>query len=311
MSSSDSEQWTNNSETFEDIAGDRWPLRDPKLAGRDHIAFGLSLQPIASVGPGIFLTIDGSTVSYDSDGVRHVQTGSDWRTWVDPLREVTAGSLASLHIPSAHINYDALAREELSRQDGDTYEEGGSVLNRELCEGTVRMSHRILELANDFSRSGTSYDYEVLNCIFVFLKDSTHRGTWSDMCGPAGSHTNERRRIRYDYTDLQGSHIVTVQQPGALDDLDDDDQPDGEFLTISVDEAGLKSLVAHVLAASVGKLIRATDSVAPEQRRGRPLSVKACGDLRESLVHFLGQDTEQSEGETATPVRFCYYTKYE
>jgi hypothetical protein len=39
--------------------------------------------------------------------------------------------------------------------------------------------------------------------------------------------------------------------------------------------------------------------------------VKACGDLRESLVHFLGQDTEQSEGETATPVRFCYYTKYE
>jgi hypothetical protein len=307
------EYWTNNPSLYRDCAGQEWPLRDTSLANSDNIAFLVALEPLPG-RPRLTNTVDATTVSYDSHGVRHVQTVHTWRTVDDPLRAGTVGSLATWHIPPAHIDYDLLARQTLSAEE-DSYDEGGSTLNPELCQRALAMAQKIGGLSCvDPMCPAASEAKCVLNCIVVASRSQSSKRDWH-IGKPTGSITETRRRaIRYNYTDPEGGHIVTIKQLGELDDvevLEADDTPHGELQTIRVDEAGIQSRVATVLAEAAKDLIKATATVAADTERDeRSLSVKTSCDMDASLTHFSTQLTVQMGSETARADRLGFSTEY-
>ncbi|RSH83908.1 hypothetical protein EHS25_005152 [Saitozyma podzolica] len=307
------EYWTNNPSPYKDCAGQEWPLRDTSLANSDHIAFLVALEPLSG-RPGLYTTLDASTVSYDSHGVRHVQTPHSWRTVDDPLRAGTVNSLEAWHIPPAHIDYNLLARQTLSTEK-DSYDEGGSTLDPELCQRALAMAQKIERLSCvDPMCPEASEAKGVLECIFVAHRTQSSKRDWH-IGKPTGSLTKTKRRaIRYNYTDPEGGHIVTIKQLGGYDDvevLEAEDAPHSEVQTIRVDEAGIKSRVETILAEAAKDFFKATRTVAAETERDeRPLSVKTSCDMALSLTHFSTLLTVQSESEPARADRLGFSTEY-
>jgi hypothetical protein len=81
--------------------------------------------------------------------------------------------------------------------------------------------------------------------------------------------------------------------------------------TIRVDEAGIQSRVATVLAEAVKDIFKAAGTVAADTERDeRPLSVKTSCDMVASLTHFSTQLTVQLESETARADRLGFSTEY-
>lgn len=192
LTSDDSEYWTDNSSPFEDLAGQQWPLNDPSLANSDHIAFEVKLGP-ANDRIGLSVHLAATTVSYDPEGVRHVQTSVDWvNTESRPLDADAADSNSAAHavalssaLPSAHVDYDLLARQVLHPAETDRYGEGGSAMNRHLCERAMVLANAINQLSETYEPSTQiTDDFAVLDCIYVARTTPSMRRAWRNVGYP-------------------------------------------------------------------------------------------------------------------------------
>jgi hypothetical protein len=281
MTSDDSEYWTENSQPFEDLAGQQWPLNDSSLANSDHIAFEVKLGS-ANNRIGLSVNLAATTVSYDPEGLRHVQTSIDWvNTESRPLDADAADSNSAAHalalslgLPSAHVDYDLLARQVLHPAETNRDDEGGSTMNRHLCERAMVLANAINQLSETYVPSTqVTDDFAVLDCIYVARTTPSVRRAWRDVGYPnPDSPLSQHRRTRYSHQERDGSHVMTLCHYGRLRDYAEDDEAQGECLT--VDKADLDSRALAVLADEVSILDRAAREIKPgAERHGRSLSV--------------------------------------
>jgi hypothetical protein len=297
---SDPEYWTNNSRPFQDCAGNQWTLRDASLSNSDHIAFRVYLGALAN-RVGLFVNIQATTVSYDSEGVRHVQTEDDWvASDSEPLDEESFGSGTlsySSQSLSPHVNYDLLARQVLSSVEADRYD-GGSTFNRQLCERAMTLANAINQRSESYEPSCEVTDnYAVLDCIYVARTVPSLRRTWRNVGYPSpDAPLSQHRMTRYGHQDLDGRHVMTLRRCGTPRDYAEEDQARGESLTI--DEADLESRAVSVLRDELRVLDMATREVKAEaERDGRSLSVYVYVKPLGSLFSAGDQVAETSEGE--------------
>jgi hypothetical protein len=301
MSSYDSEHWSNNPHSFDDGTRQLWPLRDAALANNDRIAFSVTLGPLTGM-TGLYVVIDGTTVSYDSEGVRHVQTESNWVQWNNRIEAGEASGVEStVPLPDMYVNYDALARQSLSPEEGDQQTGGGSLLPEELCERAMRLACRINTLSDGYEPKPSVADaYAVLDCIYVVLADPSRRKVgarsltqasrplpyageaciWAQLptahtkCGCNRLGTSMSLRTMRITTTTRTTRVHTFHRGGSL----------------SINAEGIQSLVVAVLADTLVNLKRATETVEAETAdQGRPLSVGVQLDLDRSLSSFRHQ----------------------
>lgn len=211
MSSYDPEHGLNNPNNFDDGTRQLWPLRDAALATKDHIAFSVTLGPMTG-RTGLYVVMDATTVSYDSEGLRHVQTERDWVRWNNRIdAEGASGVHPTVFSPTLYVDYDSLARQALSSEDGHHQTGDGSTLNQQLCERAMRMACRINTLSDGYELQPSVADaYAVLDCIYVALTDPSRRNTWRQVAYPGTSPTSLHRRTIYRGPAPNGSHVLTL-----------------------------------------------------------------------------------------------------
>jgi hypothetical protein len=306
MSSYDPEYWLNDPHDFDDGARELWPLRDPELANSDRIAFSVTLGPTAGM-TGLYVMMDATTVSYDSEGLRHVQTEENWRRWserIEAEESFTVGS--TVPPPAPYVDYDSLARQALSREEENQQTGDGSILNQELCERALRMACRINSLSDGYERRPSVADaYAVLDSIYVALTDPSRRNNWRDVTYPSDRAPSLHRRTEFwgSSPDPHGNHILTLSSPRGIgepeDNVDLDDHEDTENRDdlrlphgqpLSISQGRISSLVAMVLGDNLRNLTRAVQTVQAETAdQGRPLSVGVRLDCARSLSSFQHQ----------------------